>query len=131
MYCKYCGNELPSEAAFCAKCGTGVGGGSNFCPQCGQPVHSGSTSCPNCGTNIFNVNPQFAPEAKSKIAAALFAILLPCGIHSFYLGNVGKGVAQLLLAMCCGIGSIWCFIEGILILCGEINTDANGNPLRV
>ena len=29
----------------------------------------------------------------------------------------------------CGLGSLWGFTEGILILAGEINTDSNGNPL--
>lgn len=130
MYCRYCGNNLPPEAAFCAKCGTGAGGGKNFCPNCGNPVHPGSSSCASCGTNLFSVNSGYATAGKSKIAAALFALLLPFGIHSFYLGNTGKGIAQLLLSFCCGAGAVWCFIEGILILTGDIKTDAYGNPLR-
>jgi hypothetical protein len=28
------------------------------------------------------------------------------------------------------VGAIWGLIEGILILCGNINKDAKGNPLK-
>lgn len=129
MYCRYCGKELPSEASFCPSCGVGIGVGKNFCPSCGDPVAPGATVCGKCGTNLFTVN-QNGPAQKSKLAAGLLAILLGLGIHNFYLGYTGKGVAQLLLTLCCGAGYIWCLIEGIMILTGSINTDANGVPLK-
>jgi TM2 domain-containing membrane protein YozV len=71
---------------------------------------------------------------KSKLAAGLIAILIPgWGIHNFYLGYTGKGIAQLVLTLTC-IGSIvsipWSIVEGIMILVGSINTDANGVPLK-
>lgn len=60
------------------------------------------------------------------------------GVHRFYLGYTGIGVAQLVLALLgfltCGITSIaaaiWGLIEGILILTGSINKDAQGKLLR-
>ena len=72
------------------------------------------------------------PNAKSKMAAGLLGIFLGAwGIHNFYLGNTGRGVAQIILTLVtCGIASLWGFIEGILILCGSIKTDAQGRPLR-
>jgi TM2 domain-containing membrane protein YozV len=71
---------------------------------------------------------------KSKLAAGLIAILIPgLGIHNFYLGYTGKGIAQLVLTLTC-IGYIfsviWSIVEGIMILTGSINTDANGVPLK-
>ncbi len=42
----------------------------------------------------------------------------------------GKGIAQILLTFCFGIGAIWGLIEGILILVGTIDKDADGNPLK-
>ena len=71
---------------------------------------------------------------KSKIAAGLIAILIPgWGIHNFYLGYTGKGIAQLVLTLTC-IGSIvsiaWSIVEGIMILTGSIDTDASGVPLK-
>ncbi|MEY3142071.1 MAG: hypothetical protein RLY21_564 [Planctomycetota bacterium] len=76
------------------------------------------------------------PNAKSKIAAGLFGILLGwLGVHNFYLGHTGKGVAQLLITvLTCGylgfVSWIWGLIEGIMILSGTTKTDAQGVPLR-
>lgn len=68
---------------------------------------------------------------KSKMTAGLLGIFLGgWGIHNFYLGNTKRGIIQIIVSCCtCGLGSWWGFIEGIMILCGKINTDANGNPL--
>lgn len=68
---------------------------------------------------------------KSKMAAGLLGIFLGAwGIHNFYLGFNKKAIIQIVVSLVtCGIGGIWGFIEGIMILCGKINTDANGNPL--
>ena len=73
---------------------------------------------------------------KSKTTAGVLGILLgSLGVHNFYLGYTGKGVAQLLLTVCtCGMGAviseIWGFVEGIMILTGSINTDGRGLPLK-
>ena len=41
------------------------------------------------------------------------------------------GVAQLLVTLVtCGIGALWPFIDGILILVNDTATDAQGRPLR-
>ncbi len=68
---------------------------------------------------------------KSKMAAGLLGIFLGgWGIHNFYLGFTKKAIIQIIVSICtCGLGGIWGLIEGIMILCGKINTDANGNPL--
>jgi TM2 domain-containing membrane protein YozV len=74
--------------------------------------------------------------AKSKVAAGVLGILLGAlGIHNFYLGYIGKGVAQLLITVltcgyCAVISWIWGLIEGILILTGSINVDGDGVPLK-
>lgn len=109
-----------------------------FCTNCGAPMEDGQNACTSCGNvvgtataNQSTTQRTAAPGAKSKLAAGLLGIFLGAyGVHSFYLGYTGKGVAQILVTIfTCGIGSLWGFIEGILILCGSINTDANGNPL--
>ena len=68
---------------------------------------------------------------KSKMAAGLLGIFLGAwGIHQFYLGDTKKGIIRIVVTLVtCGIGGIWGFIEGIMILMGKINTDAQGNPL--
>ena len=104
-------------------------------PQSDQydPSQSINSQNPNQG---YNQQSQYPPQAKSKIAAGILGILVGAfGVHNFYLGYNGKAIAQLLITvLTCGIGaaisSIWGLIEGILILTGSINVDANGIPLR-
>lgn len=76
---------------------------------------------------------QYLPGAqKSKIVAGILGILLGgFGVHRFYLGYTGIGIAQIAVTfLTCGVGAIWGLIEGILILVGSsITTDAKGVPL--
>ena len=69
-------------------------------------------------------------EPKSRIIAGLFGIFMGgIGLHNFYLGYSGRAVAQLLTTVfTLGIGSVWGFIEGIMIIAGSYknNLDANG-----
>lgn len=113
-----------------------------FCPNCGTQVADDNQAfCPNCGANLgVNTNTNtFAQQQtnvnnnqKSKMAAGLLGIFLGgWGIHNFYLGYTGKGVAQIIVTiLTCGIGALWGLIEGIMILAGSITTDANGVPLK-
>jgi TM2 domain-containing membrane protein YozV len=67
---------------------------------------------------------------KSKIVAGLLQVLLPLGIGRMYMGHTGMGVAQLLVTIfTCGIGAVWPFIDGIIILVND-TTDADGRMLR-
>ena len=113
---------------------------SKFCPNCGTQIADDSQAfCPNCGANLGVNTNTFAQQQtnvnnnqKSKMAAGLLGIFLGgWGIHNFYLGYTGKGIAQILVTiLTCGIGAIWGLIEGIMILAGSITTDANGVPLK-
>lgn len=111
-FCSNCGEKLEEKAEFCGKCGKKVG---DKKVVEGQVVNNGN--------------------AKSKIAAGLLGIFLGYfGVHNFYLGYTGKAVGQLLLTvLSCFIlsfiSAIWGLIEGILILTGSINVDAEGNRL--
>lgn len=136
MFCKNCGQQyVTDEAVICVKCGAQKGGGNNYCPNCGQPTPPGSQVCLHCGVALNGGN-YGMKGGKSKVAAGLLGIFLGClGVHNFYLGYTGKAVAQLLITvLTCGIGSpisaIWAFIEGIMILSGSINTDADGRLLN-
>lgn len=118
-----------------------------FCRQCGKPIDDGQELCEECKVTAGINNTQQTvnnsqaystntnANRKSKVAAGLLGIFLGSfGVHNFYLGYTGKAIAQLLITLLtCGFGafvsSIWGLIEGILILTGSINTDANGNPL--
>lgn len=128
MFCKNCGNQMDNNAAVCVRCGVAVGNGASFCQNCGAPTQPGAQVCTRCGSAL-NIIPNGVAR-KSKIAAGLLGIFLGgLGVHNFYLGFTGKAIAQICLSFCFGVGAIWGFIEGILILTGTINKDANGIPL--
>ncbi|HEU5038723.1 MAG TPA: TM2 domain-containing protein [Nocardioides sp.] len=69
---------------------------------------------------------------KTKLVAGLLQILLPFGIGRFYLGDTKTGVWQLVVTLVtCGIGALWPFIDGIIILATDNVTDSQGRPLRM
>ncbi len=60
------------------------------------------------------------PGSDKKLIAGLLGILGILyggwGIHKFVMGYTKEGVIQLLLCLCCGIGTIIGVIEGIIYL---------------
>jgi TM2 domain-containing membrane protein YozV len=135
MFCRNCGNDIDPKAFVCVKCGVRTGVGSKYCANCGTEKDPGSSVCPRCGF-VGVVPPAANPLQKSRIAAGLMGILIgSLGVHNFYLGYTGKGIAQLLLTLLsCGflypISYVWGLIEGIMILTNNITEDALGVPLR-
>ena len=126
------------QAAVCVKCGCAAGNGANYCPNCGQPTTPNAAVCISCGVALTPPVP--AGEQKSKLVAGLLGLLLGMyGAHNFYLGYTGKAIAQLLIGLLGGLltfgistlgVAIWVLIESIMILCGNIKTDAKGIPLK-
>ncbi len=142
MYCRNCGTEITNnDAVICVSCGTKVGMGTNYCGNCGKQIMPNSEVCLSCGSSTKQKAP--AVGAKSKIVAGLLGIFLGAfGVHNFYLGYTQKAVIQLVgtivgfILSCIVIGvfvvsgiAIWGLIEGIMILCGKIDTDGQGNPI--
>lgn len=134
----------------CPNCGNQVNEGSEFCSYCGsklnqtvevkqETVNQNGPQVQAQQTNQNYQNPQVTNgEQKSKLAAGLLGIFLGgLGIHNFYLGYTGKAIGQLCLTVfgwiiCIGpvAAEIWGLVEGIMILTGSINKDANGVPLK-
>jgi TM2 domain-containing membrane protein YozV len=92
-----------------------------FCSECGEIIRAKAEICPKCGVrqyapSIATSLATVAPNGKSKLAAALFALFLGgLGIHKFYLGQTGWGIIYLLLCWTL-IPAFVGFIEGILFL---------------
>lgn len=100
---------------------------------------SGTNGNTTASAKIVNSTP------KSKIVAALLAIFLGAfGVHNFYLGYNQKAIIQCVISVvgillgCCTLGigliltfgvEIWAFVEGVMLLIGKIDKDANGDPL--
>jgi TM2 domain-containing membrane protein YozV len=133
-YCRNCGTTLGSQAAVCLSCGVLRGGGVGFCRYCARPVNANAALCVSCGAATYGSSQMGAfpgSGAKSRVTAGVLGILLGfLGVHRFYLGYTTIGVIQLVLTLLTfGVAGLWGFIEGILILCGQIRTDASGQPL--
>lgn len=72
-------------------------------------------------------------STKNRVTAGVLAILLgTMGVHDFYLGNTKKGIIHLIMFFT-GIFSIastvWSIYDGIMLFCGKINKDGEGNIL--
>ena len=134
MLCKNCGQQIDPHAAVCIHCGVAKNVGNKFCANCGEPANPGAAVCVKCGAPLGSAmggGYAGAGTPKSKMVAGLLGIFLgSIGIHNFYLGFTKKAIIQIVVTfVTCGIGGIWGFVEGILILCGNISADANGVPL--
>lgn len=133
MYCKNCGSSMDPNAVVCVRCGVARGTGYAYCYNCGRPMVMGAVVCTNCGAAAA---PVVSAGSKSKLTAGLLGIFLgSLGVHNFYLGFTGKALAQLLISvLSCGtlavVSGIWGLVEGIMLLSGQMNVDAQGNLLK-
>ncbi|MDD7465407.1 MAG: TM2 domain-containing protein [Actinomycetaceae bacterium] len=98
------------------------------------PAGNGYYGAPNAAygnPNQFSQPP--ATGARSRLVAGLLGIFLGgIGIHRFYLGYTSIGIIQIVVSIfTLGIGSLWGFIEGIMILAraSSFQNDADGRPL--
>ena len=147
MFCKQCGRPIDDGQELCEDCKAKMGNSQDMNQNNFQQSNAQDNMNQNFNQNYNNnqnYNPNYNPNynngqnstQKSKIAAGLLGIFLGgFGVHNFYLGYTGKAVAQLLISVLSWFtlswaSAIWGLIEGILILTGSMNTDANGNPLK-
>ena len=101
--------------------------------QYGQPQYAQQP----IGGMVNQYQPQMMQSGgKSRMAAGILGLLLGgLGIHNFYLGYTGKGLAQLLITvlsfgLLAFVSGIWGLIEGIMILTDKNYLDADGFPLE-
>jgi len=100
-----------------------------FCHACGKEVAAEVSFCPNCGAALRTsaMGPGYRAEKAmspySRLAALLLCLFLGgLGVHRFYVGKVGTGVAMIFTLG--GLG-IWVLIDLIMIIVGSF-TDAEG-----
>lgn len=110
-----------------------------YCSNCGHKMEENFKVCLTCGRPKKKEEPKVRIDnstAKSKLIAVLLALFFGVfGIHNFYLGYNGKGLAQLLITLISfgflsGIVYLWAVIEAILILTGSIDVDSDGVLLK-
>lgn len=122
MICNKCGERVPDESRYCMYCGSRVN-------KIQYYNDDNNTSLKSYYRDI-DIGPG---NPKSKTTAGLLGVFLGAfGIHRFYLGYTGVGIAQIVVSVltCIIGGAIWGFIEGLCILCDTaITTDSEGNDL--
>ncbi len=102
-----------------------------FCHSCGAQAYERAVVCVKCGVALYPVLPggssaRTEESDRSWVVALLLSLFWGwLGIHRFYVGHVGIGVAQLLTAGGCGI---WWLIDFILVALGGVK-DELGRPL--
>jgi TM2 domain-containing membrane protein YozV len=105
-----------------------------FCRGCGKEIHETAISCPMCGA-VQTVTPsagmaltQYSATDKRILPAFLMCFFLGfLGIHRFYVGKIGTGVAMLLTG---GGLFVWQLIDLIILATGSF-TDEKGNKLNL
>jgi len=98
-FCQKCGTQNAENAAFCSKCGSAMGAG--------QPTAQATK-----------------PWFTTFILCWILGFL---GIHRFYVGKVGSGIAQLLTFG--GLG-VWWFIDWVMLIAQSFTDKAGQKILR-
>jgi TM2 domain-containing membrane protein YozV len=104
-------------------------------PAYGYPQQGGAYPPPPAGAYNgdpnapYGYDPQGRPYSeKSKVTAGVLQLLLGgFGVGRFYTGHTGMALGQLFTCGGCGI---WALIDGIMLLAGKEQTDAQGRVLR-
>ena len=97
-----------------------------FCKECGKEVKDKAVVCIHCGVAVSGSSNIVGDDKEWLITLLLCFFLGYLGIHRFYTGHTGIGIAQLLTLGGCGI---WALIDFILILTGSF-TNSEGQPLK-
>lgn len=124
MFCANCGMQLPDSANHCTHCGAATG--------VATPAYAAGAPPPPPNYGHAPPAAGYAVQ-KSRVAYILLGLFLGgLGIHNFYAGYAGRGVAQLLITLLIGwlivplvaVG-IWVIVEVI-----TVTRDAQGVPFN-
>ena len=90
--------------------------------------------CQKCGARQSIAGESSDVSEKRILPAFLFAFFLgPLGIHRFYVGKTGTGIAMVILSITVvglAVSGIWALIDWIMIVSGHF-TDNTGKTLKV
>jgi TM2 domain-containing membrane protein YozV len=161
-FCRTCGGDVSTSPQRCPNCGADPLQGTHYCFNCRVATDPFANPCATCGAQLarpaYAQAPQPPPQVphtmivnqvgagmvqpmgppKSKATAAVLCFFFGMlGVHRFYTGQTGIGVALLLQTLILGpltlgawfvVTFIWALIDFILILAGSV-TDQYGRLL--
>jgi len=118
--------------ALCNLCGGDNAEGTAFCLTCGVSLTGVPVAQEMKKYTSYNQQKQYQTKQNSRMTAGLLQIFLGgFGVGRFYLDYTLIGTIQLLVTIfTCGIGGIWGFIDGIMILLGIPDVDGRNVPLK-
>ena len=92
MKCEYCDNPVPNGVIRCPSCGAMVIQTSNIV------IEQTPETAPY--QNPIPIDPYLYVDKKSHIVYIILAIVFgEIGVHNFYAGYIGRGIAQLLITV--------------------------------
>ena len=99
-----------------------------YCSKCGAEVLDEAVICPKCGCKLSPgpVNDYNVSEKDWLTTMLLCLFLGGIGVHRFYVGRTGSGIAMIFTLG--GLG-IWVLIDFIIILCGNFK-DGEGKVIK-
>lgn len=136
MKCEYCDNEVPPDSTRCPSCGAAIQCRSlpvqseQVLEKWDPPSRALQPAVQQIEKSISNDSYLYVNK-KSRCAYIALAIFLgELGVHNFYAGYVGRGIAQLLITVLSfgllfWISWIWAFIE----MC-TVSEDGLGVPFQ-
>ncbi len=132
MYCRNCGYLIKNQT-ICPSCGFHKDKGNTYCFACGKKLpFSSILICQNCNTRLRGNSKKQDIKQYSRLSVGFLQVFFGAfGIGRFYMHSYLIGFLQIIVTILTfGLGSIWGFIDGILILSGKINKDGLGNHLK-
>ena len=146
MFCTNCGKQQAEGAKFCGDCGSPMAGSAPTpsaapAPAPSAPINQPATSAPMpTSAPLAPVAPISEPATSAQyvvtpgersphswVAALLLCFFLgSIGIHRFYVGKVGTGIAMIFTL---GGFGIWTLVDFIMICVGSFR-DIQGRELK-
>jgi TM2 domain-containing membrane protein YozV len=103
-----------------------------FCSNCGNEISDRAAICVKCGVPTSNMTAAIQGGSKSRLVYILLGVFLGgLGIHNFYAGRTGRGVAQLLITLftfwlIVPLIAVWIWV--IVEIC-TVKVDGKGQPM--